>query len=86
MDNTSCSKYRATDIAEREILCCVYEIKRQEPMCEDLVASHRDSSILNGTLVIETPNKEMEQESWKIEKNMNKRNNVSWTDVANHKV
>ncbi|XP_034184399.2 dynein axonemal assembly factor 3 isoform X1 [Osmia lignaria lignaria] len=79
-------KYRATDIAEREIMRCIHEIKTQEPFCEDLVASHRDSSILNGTLVTEMPSNDMEQELWERRRNKYKKNNLSWIDIKNHKV
>lgn len=64
----------------------MYEIRTGESICQELIASHRDSSILNGTLVIETPNKEMEQESWEKEKNKYKWNDISWINVKNHKV
>ncbi|KOX74641.1 Dynein assembly factor 3, axonemal [Melipona quadrifasciata] len=76
---------RATDIAEREIMKCIYEIMNQKSMCEEIIAAHRDSSILNGTLVIETPNKEIEQELWKKSKNKYK-SNISWINVKNHKI
>ncbi|XP_043520135.1 dynein axonemal assembly factor 3 isoform X3 [Frieseomelitta varia] len=76
---------RATDIAEREIMKCMYEIMNQKSMCEEIIAAHRDSSILNGTLVIETPNKEMKQELWKKGKNKYK-SNISWKNVKNHKI
>ena len=55
----------------------IYEIRNQESICEEFIASHRDPSILNGTLVIETPNKEMEQESWEIGRNKYKKNNTN---------
>ncbi|PBC27609.1 dynein axonemal assembly factor 3 [Apis cerana] len=77
---------RATDIAEREIMRSIYEIRNQESICEEFIASHRDPSILNGTLVIETPNKEMEQESWEIGRNKYKKNNISWINIENHKI
>lgn len=64
----------------------IYEIRNQESICEEFIASHRDPSILNGTLVIETPNKEMEQESWEIGRNKYKKNNISWINIENHKV
>nr|XP_012150865.1 PREDICTED: dynein assembly factor 3, axonemal homolog isoform X2 [Megachile rotundata] len=80
------TKYRATDITELEIMRSMHEIRTQEPFCEDLVASHRDSSILNGTLVSEMPSNEMEQELWKKKINKYKGNNLSWIDIKNHKV
>ncbi|XP_043589918.1 dynein axonemal assembly factor 3 isoform X3 [Bombus pyrosoma] len=79
-------RYRATDIAEREIMKHMYEIRTGGSICQELIASHRDSSILNGTLVIEIPNKEMEQESWEKEKNKYKWNDISWINVKNHKI
>ncbi|XP_017756805.1 PREDICTED: dynein assembly factor 3, axonemal [Eufriesea mexicana] len=77
--------YRATDIAEREIIQSLYKIRTQKPICEKFIASHRDPSILNGTLVIEMPNKEMEQESWKTKGNKYK-NSLSWINIQNHKI
>lgn len=65
---------------------CIHEIKMQEPFCEDLVASHRDSSILNGTLVTEMPSNDMEQELWEKRRNKYEKNNLSWIDIKNHKV
>lgn len=44
-------KYRATDIAEREVMRAIHEIRTREPLCEELIAAHRDSSIYNGTLI-----------------------------------
>ncbi|XP_076282506.1 dynein axonemal assembly factor 3 [Lasioglossum baleicum] len=79
-------KYRATDVAELEVMRCIHEIKTKEPLCEELFASHRDSSILNGTLVIDPPNNEMEQESWKRERTKQNKENISWIDIENHKV
>lgn len=64
---------------------CIYEIITQKSICEETIAAHRDSSILNGTLVIETPNKEMEQELWEKGKNKYK-SNISWINIKNHKV
>ncbi|XP_076635626.1 dynein axonemal assembly factor 3 isoform X1 [Colletes latitarsis] len=80
------NKYRATDIAEREIMRSIHEIRTKEPLCENCIASHRDSSILNGVLVTEMPDTEMEQESWKRGKNKYKRDEISWVDIKNHKV
>ncbi|KOC64332.1 Dynein assembly factor 3, axonemal like protein [Habropoda laboriosa] len=78
--------YRAADVAEQEVMCSIYAIRTKEPICKDLIGSHRDSCILNGTLVVETPNKEMEQESWKTKRNKYKKDDISWTDIKNHKV
>lgn len=80
------SKYRAADIAEQEIMRFIHEIRRKEPLCEDRIASHRDSSILNGTLVTEMPNNEMEQELWKRKRNKYGKDDLSWVDIENHKV
>ncbi|XP_076221778.1 dynein axonemal assembly factor 3 isoform X2 [Nomia melanderi] len=77
---------RATDVAEYEIMHCIYEIKTKEPLCEDLFASHRDRSILNSTIISESPNNEMEQESWKKEATKYKTDNIFWTNIENHKV
>ncbi|XP_076759970.1 dynein axonemal assembly factor 3 [Xylocopa sonorina] len=79
-------KHRATDIAEREIIRSIYAIRTREPISEDLIASHRDSSILNGTLITEMPNKGMEHETWPTKKQKCEGNRTSWIDVKNHKI
>ncbi|XP_076171764.1 dynein axonemal assembly factor 3 isoform X2 [Ptiloglossa arizonensis] len=78
--------HKAADIAEQEIMRFIHEIRRKEPLCEDRIASHRDSSILNGTLVTEMPNNEMEQELWKRKRNKYGKDDLSWVDIENHKV
>ncbi|CAK9817991.1 Dynein axonemal assembly factor 3 [Anthophora quadrimaculata] len=78
--------YRAADVAEQEVMCSIYEIRTKQPIRKDLIGSHRDSSILNGTLVVETPNKEMEQESWKTKGYKYKKSDIFWADIKNHKV
>ncbi|XP_076683056.1 dynein axonemal assembly factor 3 isoform X2 [Andrena cerasifolii] len=80
------NKYRATDIAEREVMRVIHEIKTKEPLCEELIASHRDPSILNGTLITQMPDNEMEQESWKRERSKHKRNDMPWINIEEHKV
>ncbi|XP_053996440.1 dynein axonemal assembly factor 3 [Hylaeus anthracinus] len=80
------NKYRATDIAEREIMRSIHEIRTKEPLCDELIASHRDSSILNGTLMIEMPSNAMEQESWKRERNKYRKDDIPWIDIKNQKV
>ncbi|XP_076238838.1 dynein axonemal assembly factor 3 isoform X2 [Calliopsis andreniformis] len=77
---------KATDITEREVMRAIHEIKAREPLCEELIASHRDPSILNGVLITEMPDSEMEQESWKKERNKRKANNIPWINIENHKV
>lgn len=64
----------------------IHEIKTKEPLCEELIASHRDPSILNGTLITQMPDNEMEQESWKRERNKHKRNDMPWINIEDHKV
>ncbi|XP_026671842.1 dynein assembly factor 3, axonemal isoform X2 [Ceratina calcarata] len=86
LGDTKDNKWRATDVAEREIMRSIHEIRTREPICEDLIASHRDSSLLNGTLVIESPGTEMEQESWKTKGNRHRKHKASWTDIENHKI
>ncbi|XP_015436119.1 PREDICTED: dynein assembly factor 3, axonemal [Dufourea novaeangliae] len=80
------NEYRATDAAEQEVMRSIHEIKTREPLCDDVIGSHRDSSILNGTLVTEMPNNQIEQEIWKRETNKSKNDSVSWINIENHKV
>lgn len=78
-------KYRATDIAEREVMRAIHEIRTREPLCEELIAAHRDSSIYNGTLITQMPDTEMEQESWKRDRSK-RRTDIPWSNIDNHKV
>ncbi|XP_015604868.1 dynein assembly factor 3, axonemal homolog [Cephus cinctus] len=59
-------KLRATDTAEKEVLQVIHEIRTNEPLCCELVAAHRDPSILNGIIMTEMPDSEIEQESWSL--------------------
>ncbi|KYM78616.1 UPF0470 protein C19orf51 [Atta colombica] len=80
-------KRRATDIAEREIMRAIYEIRTKEPLCEDHVGAHRDVSILNGIIVSEMPDIEMENESWISTEDKSKQDKkISWMEVPNHKI
>ncbi|XP_012228949.2 dynein axonemal assembly factor 3 [Linepithema humile] len=81
-------KFRATDIAEREIMRAIHEIRTKEPLCEEYVGAHRDASILNGTIVCEMPDVEIENESWTNAENKSKldKERISWMEVPNHKV
>lgn len=60
-------KVRATDIAEREIMRSIHEIKRKEPMCNEAAAAHRDSSLLNAIIITEMPDEKIENEIWEKE-------------------
>lgn len=42
----------------------IHEIKNQIPFNDELVAAHRDSSLINGTIVTQMPDSEMELEAW----------------------
>ncbi|XP_011640069.1 dynein assembly factor 3, axonemal homolog isoform X2 [Pogonomyrmex barbatus] len=80
-------KLRATDIAEREVMRAIHEIKAKEPLCEDYVGAHRDASILNSIIVSQMPDIEMENESWIDVENKSKQNKkISWVEVPNHKI
>ncbi|EZA54512.1 hypothetical protein X777_05491 [Ooceraea biroi] len=78
---------KATDIAEREVMRAIHEIRTKEPLCDDYVGAHRDASILNGTIVCEMPESEMENESWKYgDKHKSDEKKISWVEIPNHKV
>ncbi|KAM0727110.1 Dynein axonemal assembly factor 3 [Formica fusca] len=81
-------KFRATDIAEREIMRAIHEIRTREPLCEDYVGAHRDASILNGIIVSEMPHIEIENESWTSigDKSKSDEEKISWVEVSNHKI
>ncbi|EFN76567.1 UPF0470 protein CG17669 [Harpegnathos saltator] len=79
-------KFRATDIAEGELMRTIYEIKMKKPLCENYIGAHRDPSILNGTIVTEVPNIEVEFESWTSVNNKTNKENISWVEIPNHKV
>lgn len=67
----------------------IHEIRTKEPLCEDYVGAHRDASILNGIIITEMPDTEMENESWtKIEDKPDKlaKEKITWMDIPNHKV
>ncbi|KAL0132598.1 hypothetical protein PUN28_000393 [Cardiocondyla obscurior] len=78
-------KLRATDIAEREIMRAIHEIRTKEPLCEDHVGAHRDTSILNGIIASEMPDIEMENDSWTGAKSK-KDEKISWIEIPNHKI
>ncbi|XP_043271669.1 dynein axonemal assembly factor 3 [Venturia canescens] len=80
-------KFRATDVAERGVMRAIHEIRTNEPLCEDAIAAHRDSSILNGTLVTEMPDMEIEHESWILGNNIRlNKENIDWVDRLESKV
>lgn len=81
------TKLRATDIAEGEVMRAIHEIKMKEPLCKIYVGAHRDASILNGTIISDMPDIEMECESW-TNSNKSKLNKekISWVDIPRHKV
>jgi len=66
----------------------IHEIHTKEPLCEEYVGAHRDVSILNGTIVCEIPNVEIENESWINVENKFKldKEKISWMEISNHKV
>lgn len=65
----------------------IHEIKTKEPLCEDHVGAHRDATILNGIIVSQMPDIEMENESWTNNRNKSKQDKkISWLEVPNHKV
>ncbi|XP_032690746.1 dynein assembly factor 3, axonemal homolog isoform X2 [Odontomachus brunneus] len=78
--------FRATDIAEGELMRTIYEIKTKEPLCEDYIGAHRDPSILNGTIVTEMPDIEMELESWTNANDKTDKEKISWIEIPNHKI
>ncbi|XP_014488377.1 PREDICTED: dynein assembly factor 3, axonemal homolog isoform X2 [Dinoponera quadriceps] len=79
-------KLRATDIAEGELMRTIHEIKMKKSLCEDYIGAHRDSSILNGPVVTEMPDNEMELESWINTDNKMDKEKISWVEVPNHKI
>lgn len=79
-------KFRATDIAEREIMRAIHEIRTKEPLCEDYVGAHRDASILNGIIINEMPDIETENESWTNVGDKSKLDKISWVEIPNHKI
>ncbi|XP_057337778.1 dynein axonemal assembly factor 3 homolog [Microplitis mediator] len=78
-------KLRATDAAEGQIIKLFYQIRMQELCPDDIIAAHRDKSVLNGTLVTEMPDIDIEQESWVVKKS-DKSEFSSWIDVPQAKV
>lgn len=64
----------------------IHEIRTKEPLCEDHVGAHRDASILNGIIVSQMPDIEMENESWINEEKYKRNKKISWEEIPNHKV
>lgn len=65
----------------------IHEIRTKEPLCEDHVGAHRDASILNGIIVSQMPDIEMENELWiDTEKKSKQNKKISWVEIPNHKV
>lgn len=65
----------------------IHETRTKEPLCETYVGAHRDASILNGIIVSDTPDIEMEYESWTdTDKSKLKKEKISWVDIPRHKV
>lgn len=65
----------------------IHEIRTKEPLCEDHVGAHRDASILNGIIVSQMPDIEMENELWiDTEKKSKQDKKISWMEIPNHKV
>lgn len=63
----------------------IHEIRTKEPFCEELVAAHRDPSILNGIIITEMPSSEIEYESWtKYDKY--EKQSVPWISIPSTKV
>lgn len=72
---------RSTDVAEKEVMRAIYEVRNNEPMCENIFAAHRDTSIINGTIVIEMPSSEIERESWTGDKFIREKIDLNWVDI-----
>lgn len=65
----------------------IHEIRMREPLCEDYVGAHRDASILNGIIISEMPDIEIENESWISIRDKSKLDEkISWIEIPNHKV
>ena len=77
---------RSTDVAEKEVMRAIFEIRNNEPMCEETFSAHRDSSILNGTIVTEMPSSEIERESWTGDKFRRQKVNLNWVDISDIEV
>ncbi|XP_051174567.1 dynein axonemal assembly factor 3 homolog isoform X2 [Leptopilina boulardi] len=74
-------KLRSTDVAEKEVMRSIYEIREKAPMCEEIFSAHRDSTILTGTIVTEMPSNEIEQESWSNDKFKIETINLEWIAI-----
>ncbi|XP_020708141.2 dynein axonemal assembly factor 3 [Athalia rosae] len=80
-------KLRATDIAEREVMRAIHEIRTKEPMCDEAAAAHRDPSLLNAIIVTEIPDIEIEQEKWSADDFVkHRREQINWIDVPDFQV
>ncbi|XP_046735894.1 dynein axonemal assembly factor 3 [Diprion similis] len=80
-------KQRATDIAEREVMRAIHETRCNEPMCEDVVAAHRDPSLLNAVIITEIPNNDIEQETWSTGDEYDRRKRkIVWKNIPDFKV
>lgn len=64
----------------------IHEIKTKESLCEDNIGAHRDPSVLNGTIVTQMPDIEMELESWTNVDHKADKEKISWIEIPNHKV
>ncbi|KAK0164445.1 hypothetical protein PV328_003074 [Microctonus aethiopoides] len=81
-------RLRATDKAERQLMKAIYQIKEKKECPEDIIAAHRDQSVLNGTLITEMPNIEIEQEPWvpTRERSDNSDDQFPWIDIQKTKI
>lgn len=73
-------------MAEGELMRAIHEIKTKEPLCENYIGAHRDPSILNGIIVTEMPDTEIELESWINADDKTDKGKISWVEIPNHKV
>lgn len=80
-------KLRATDVAEKQIMKSIYQIRSNEICPDNVFAAHRDSSILDGTLVSQILDSDAEQEPWKLDELLVKKNDMNpWIDLKNSMV
>ncbi|XP_066601851.1 dynein axonemal assembly factor 3 homolog [Prorops nasuta] len=82
-------KYRSTDTAEQGVMRAIHEAKLKEPLCDEFFAAHRDTSVINGIIVTDMPDAEIECEKWSMSDNKTlrqRKENISWTCISNTKV
>ncbi|KAG7205792.1 hypothetical protein KM043_007737 [Ampulex compressa] len=87
-EKSTSKKYRASDMAEQEVMRSIHEVRTKEPLCDMYIAAHRDSSITNGIIVTEMPDANMEQETWQMNdyEFKTQRGDISWVEIPKHKI